>query len=84
MNQPFVASDNMISVSVAVRLRPPMPSDDDDSSCIRVNHLQRQIIIENGHRFTFDHVFSEESTQVQLYEDSVAGLLHGIFFAVEN
>ena len=70
-------------VQVAVRVRPLLPLEGDDESCVAVltaadatsNTQSIQIGGSQGPRFTFDHVFDESTPQPELYQRRVAPLV---------
>jgi len=64
-------------VQVAVRVRPLLPLEGDDETCVTVFSENKSIQIGGGShgRFTFDHVFDTASTQPELYACRVAPLV---------
>lgn len=73
----------MKPVRVALRVCPLLRSEIEKESEIRVtaDGLNRQIILNDKarHRFTFNHVFSKESTQDEVYMTSVNDLIQRLF-----
>eukprot|EP00937_MAST-01D_sp_MAST-1D-sp2_P000534 g534.t1 len=67
-----------ISVRVAVRLRPLVPSELNEgcSECLRADGDSKQVLLQNGSKqFAYDHVFDAQRSQETLYTDTAAPLV---------
>ena len=75
--------DKVIPVKVALRIRPLINKEicDGCRECIEVVPNEQQVIIGCGtdKAFTYDHVFGQNSSQCDLYENVVVPLLDGFF-----
>ena len=54
------------AVRVAVRVRPHVPGED-NRVCLFKSKGQPQLVLGKERSFTFDHVFDQKSTQVQVH-----------------
>ncbi len=73
-------SDNS-SVRVATRIRPQLPKEIIDACkvCITKTPGEPQTWLGSNKAFTFDHVFDVDSSQDDIYNDTVQGLVEGCF-----
>ena len=79
--QSSAANDKVIPVKVALRIRPLVKRELDDGciDCLRTVVGEPQVIIGKDKAFTYDYVFSKNSPQIEVYEQSVQPLLHALF-----
>lgn len=73
-------SDNS-SVRVATRIRPQLPKEIIDACkvCITKTPGEPQTWLGSNKPFTFDYVFDVDSSQDEIYNDTVQGLVEGCF-----
>ena len=67
------------SVRVAVRVRPLLPLEPQDSVCLFKVKNQPQLVLGKERSFTFDHVFDTRSQQEELSSDCVRPLIDSLF-----
>jgi kinesin family member 4 len=76
-----MSSDKVIPVKVALRIRPLFPKEKADSCCdclIKVDGAP-QVIFGKDKLFTYDYVFSQNTTQTEVYETAVVPLVNSLF-----
>ena len=66
------------AVRVAVRVRPHVPGED-NRVCLFKSKGQPQLVLGKERSFTFDHVFDQKSTQVQVHSSCVTPLIDAVF-----
>lgn len=69
------------NIQVAVRVR-PLSGSELGRGCtqsIRKNGLEPQIIVNNANSFTFNSVYMPDSTQEEVYSNTISGLLDQLF-----
>lgn len=71
-----------VKVDVFVRVRPKCSVDGDDPIVVSLDYENAQIVLEDptGHpaKYTYDKIYGMDSTQEQLYEDSVAPIIEQV------
>ena len=69
------------SVKVAVRIRPQLAKEIIDACkiCITKTPGEPQTWLGNNKAFTFDYVYDTDSTQEQVYQETVHDLIEGCF-----
>ena len=75
-----MADDNS-SVRVAVRVRPQLAKEIIDAckTCVNKTPEEPQVWMGSNKAFTYDFVYDIESTQHEIYEDTVQDLIEGCF-----
>ncbi|XP_074644336.1 chromosome-associated kinesin KIF4A-like [Tubulanus polymorphus] len=76
-----MSGDKVIPVKVAVRCRPLIPKEVSDGcqQCLYFVKGEPQVIVGSNRPFTFDYAFSAETSQEDVYDSAVNGLLRGLF-----
>ncbi|KAL3183182.1 hypothetical protein MRX96_006946 [Rhipicephalus microplus] len=74
-------SCKVIPVRVAVRSRPPVSKEliEGCQTCTRTIPGQQCIVLGGDKTFTFDYVFGEQSSQLEVYEACISDLLPKVF-----
>ena len=74
-------SDKVIPVRVALRIRPLNGKEKDEGckECLRIIPGENQVILGKNKAFTYDYVFCQKSSQVEIYEHCVKTLLDSLF-----
>ncbi|XP_065303977.1 chromosome-associated kinesin KIF4-like isoform X2 [Dermacentor albipictus] len=74
-------SDKVIPVRVAVRCRPLVPKEliEGCQACARTCPSNQSVVLGGNKTFSYDYVFGEESSQVQVYDACVSKLLPKVF-----
>ena len=67
------------NIMVAVRVRPLLPLEPQDSVCLFKVKNQPQLVLGKERSFTFDHVFDTRSQQEELSSDCVRPLIDSLF-----
>eukprot|EP00116_Pleurobrachia_bachei_P014921 sb/3475183/ len=67
--------EDSTSVKVAIRVRPLLDREKGCSECIIILPNKNQLVIGKDQNFTFDHVFSESTTQSEVYDTTVHPLV---------
>ena len=69
------------SVRVAVRVRPQLAKEIIDAckTCVNKTPDEPQVWMGSNKAFTYDYVYDIESTQHEIYEDTVCDLIEGCF-----
>lgn len=72
---------SIIPLKVAVRVRPLIQKETDESCQICLNFIpyEPQIILGKDRSFTYDFVFRPTDPQISVYEDAVKPLIEHIF-----
>ena len=70
-----------VSVKVAVRVRPLNSREKahQHQPCVRIAHETNQIAIGKDKLFAFDHVLAPKTTQKELFDTCVKGLVNSVF-----
>ncbi len=76
-----VKSDDGSSVRVATRIRPQLPREilEACKSCTNKTPGEPQVWLGSNKGFTFDYVYDVDSSQEEIYEDTVKDLIEGCF-----
>ncbi len=76
-----MGDDDKSSVRVATRIRPQLPREIIDACkvCVTKTPGEPQTWLGSNKAFTFDHVYDVDSTQEDIYGDTVHGLIEGCF-----
>jgi kinesin family protein 4/21/27 len=71
----------VIPVRVVLRCRPLVPKEEAEGCqcCLSFIKGEPQVILGKEKAFTYDYVFTADTPQITVYEESVAGLVKGIF-----
>ncbi|XP_070390399.1 chromosome-associated kinesin KIF4-like isoform X2 [Dermacentor albipictus] len=74
-------TENLIPVRVAVRCRPLVPKEltEGCQACARTCPSNQSVVLGGNKTFSYDYVFGEESSQVQVYDACVSKLLPKVF-----
>ena len=72
-------STRQTNIHVAVRVRPLLPLEPQDSVCLFKVKNQPQLVLGKERSFTFDHVFDTRSQQEELSSDCVRPLIDSLF-----
>jgi kinesin family member 4 len=70
-----------IPVKVALRIRPLMAREKADAcnECLRTIAREQQVILGKDKAFTYDYLFTQQTPQIEVYENAVQPLLTSLF-----